>query len=156
MESNKSGHFTCSQSTSKGSKSAICAELRQRLQPETWNPLGPQETVFANPRSTLEALQILFRGIHPLMTPNAAGGVPALISTGTLVTRERIGSTIPMPTFAIRPPTMSSFTRVDLPQSSMVGQQRQQNLELQFDKLTTPSSFCVLEDEIQNQSRSTH
>ena len=31
----------------------------KRLQPETWNPLGPQENVFANPRTTLESLQIL-------------------------------------------------------------------------------------------------
>ena len=54
---------------------------------------------------------------------------------------ERIGSTIPMP-------TMSSFLRVDIPQSSMVGQQRQQISELQFDKFPTPSSFFMLEDMI--------
>ena len=54
---------------------------------------------------------------------------------------ERIGSTIPMPTFARKPPTMSSFVTVDIAQSSMVGQQRQQISELQFDKFLTPSSF---------------
>ena len=45
------------------------------------------------------------------------------ICTGALVARdeERIGSTIPMPTFASRPSTMKSFTPVDIPQSSMVG-----------------------------------
>ena len=77
------------------------------------------------------------------MTPNAAGEAPALISTGKLVEREdeRIGSTIPMPTFARRPPTVSSFTPEDIPQSSMVEQQRQQIWELQFDKFSTPSTF---------------
>ena len=77
------------------------------------------------------------------MAPNAAGEAPALISTGRLVAREeeRIGSKIPMPTFAGRPPTMSSFLLVDIPQSSMVGQQRQQISKLQFDKFPTPQSF---------------
>ena len=82
-------NFTRSQSTSKDSKSAIYAELRQqRLQPETWNPSGLQENVFANPRSTLESLQILYQGTHPFMTSSAAGQAPALISTGRLVARE--------------------------------------------------------------------
>ena len=69
------------------------------------------------------------------MAPNAAGEAPALISTGRLVAREeeRIGSTIPMPKFARRPQTMSFFILVDLTQISMVGQQRQQISELQFD-----------------------
>ena len=99
----------------------------KRLQPETWNPSGLQENVFANPRSTLESFSMPYQRIHPFMTPNAAGEAPALISTGNTVAREdeTIGSTIPMPTFARRPPTISSFVPVDIPQSSMVGQQRQ-------------------------------
>ena len=74
-----------------------------------------------------------------------------LISTGALVAREeeRIGSTIPVPRFARRPPTMCSFILVDIPQSSMVGQQRQQISELQFDKFRAPQSFLYLEDKIQ-------
>ena len=42
---------------------------------------------------------------HPCMTPNAAVEAPALISTGKRVAREdeRVGSTIPMSTFARRP-----------------------------------------------------
>ena len=77
------------------------------------------------------------------MAPNAAGEAPALVSTGRLVAREeeRIGSTIPMSTFTRKPPTMSSFILVDIPQSSLVGQQRQQISELQFDKFSDPSSF---------------
>ena len=105
-----------------------------RFRPETWNPSGPQEHVFANPRSTLESLQTLYQGTHPFMTSSAAGQAPALIGTGRLVARqdERMVSTIPMPIFARRPPTMSFFVLVDIPQSSMVRQQRQQIPELQF------------------------
>ena len=54
-----------------------------------------------------------------------------------------------MPTFASRPPTFSSFVPVDIPQSSMVGQQRQQILELQFEKFPTPQSFLCVENSIQ-------
>ena len=36
---------------------------------------------------------------------------------------------------------MNSFLPAEVPQNSMVGQQRQQISELQFDKFTTPSSF---------------
>ena len=43
--------------------------------------------------------------------------------------------TIPMPTCAGKSSTMISTMPVDLPQNSMVGQQRQQILELQFDLL---------------------
>ena len=42
--------------------------------------------------------------------------------------------TIPMPTFATKPLTTSSTIPVELPQNYMVGQQRQQISELQFDK----------------------
>ena len=82
------------------------------------------------------------------MTPSATGEVLVHIRTGALVAREeeRMGSTIQMPTFARRPSTMSSLFLVDMPQNSMVGQQRQQIWELQFDKFPTPSSFFILED----------
>ena len=49
--------------------------------------------------------------------------------------------TIPMPTFAGRPSTVSSIIPVEFPHNSMVGQQRQQISELQFDKFLTPRSF---------------
>ena len=79
----------------------------KRLPPGTWNRSGSQENVFANPRSTLESLQILYQGIHQFAIPSVAGEAPALISKGKPVAREdeRKGSTIPMPTFARRPPT---------------------------------------------------
>ena len=129
------------------SRSMISCE--QRLPPETWNHSGLQENVFANPRSTLESSQILYQGILPFMIPCAAGEAPDL--KGGLVAREgeRIGSTIPMPTFARRPPTMSSSIPVDIQQSSMVGQHRQS--EFQFGKFPPPL-FIMLEDMIQEPS----
>ena len=76
-----------------------------------------------------------------------------LKSTGALVAREeeRIGNTIPMPTFASSPSTMTSFSPVDIPLSSVVGQQRQQIPELQFDKVPTPSSFLFWKIRFKNQ-----
>ncbi len=79
--------------------------------------------IFANPRLTLESLQILYRGIHLRVTPKASGEAAALISAGRLVAREgeRIGSIIAMPTLPRTPRTLSSFFLVDVPQSSTVG-----------------------------------
>ena len=51
--------------------------------------------------------------------------------------------TIPMPTFAPRPLTTSSTIPVQLPQNCMVGQQRQQISELQFDKFPHPHFFLI-------------
>ena len=48
-----------------------------------------------------------------------------------------------MPMFASRPLTTSSKHPVDIPQNCVVGQQRQQMSELQFDKFPNPSSFLV-------------
>ena len=55
--------------------------------------------------------------------------------------QERKNEWETMPTFACRPSTMRSSSFVDSPQSSMVGQQRQQISELQFDKYLITSSF---------------
>ena len=48
-----------------------------------------------------------------------------------------------MPTFAGRPSTMSSTIPVELWQNYVVGQQRQQISELQFDIFPYPQSFLV-------------
>ena len=66
-----------------------------------------------------------------------------ILVTRTPVGRDedRINDTIPMPTFARRPSTMSSSFPVVFPQNSMAVRQRLQISELQFDKFSTPSSF---------------
>ena len=81
----------------------------------------------------------------PYTTPSDTVSMPVHIGTGTPVARDedQHRSTMPMPTFARRPPTMSSFLPVDIPQNSMAGQQRQQISELQFDKFPRPQSFLV-------------
>ena len=56
-----------------------------------------------------------------------------------------------MPTFARRPSTMSSLTPVEIPQNFMVGQQRQQLSELQFDKFPNPQSFLFWKKRFKNQ-----
>ena len=64
---------------------------------------------------------------------------------------ERIGSTFPMPTFARRTPTMRSFMPLDIPKSSIVGKQRQQISELQFDKFPDPQSILCWKIRFRNQ-----
>ena len=59
--------------------------------------------------------------------------------------------TIPMPTFASRPLTTSSTIPVELPQNYVVGQQRQQISELQFDKFLNPSSLLVWKTQFKTQ-----
>ena len=58
-----------------------------------------------------------------------------------------------MPMSERRPSTMNPFLPADVQQNSKAGQQRLQISELQFDKFPSPSSFCVLEDKIQNPSK---
>ena len=77
------------------------------------------------------------------MTPGDTGSVPVHIRSRTPVARDedQHRSTIPIPTFARRPSAINSLFPVDIPQNSMVGQQRQQISELQFDKFPTPPAF---------------
>ena len=56
-----------------------------------------------------------------------------------------------MPTFAGRPSTIISLIPVEFPQNSVVGQQRQQMSELQFDKFPNPQSFLVCRIRFKNQ-----
>ena len=79
--------------------------------------------------------------------------VPETRRTKTIHTSEdRLNhGTIPMPTFSTKPRTTSSTMPVELPQSYMVGQQRQQLSELQFDKFHNPLSFLVWKIRFKNQ-----
>ena len=87
-----------------------------------------------------------YQRIHRSTTPGATGSVPMDIGTGTLVARDEYlnRGTIAMPTFARRPSTISSLFPVDIPQNSIVGQQRQQISELQFDKFPTLSTLIFV------------
>ena len=124
-----------------------------RLALDTWNLSGSQENVCGNPHSMFKSAQTLYQGILHSTTPSATGAVPVHVCTEALVARgeDQIGSTIPMPTFAGRLSTMSSFLPVDMPQNAKVGQQRQQISELQFDKFTTPSTFSCWKSRFKTQ-----
>ena len=91
--------------------------------------------------------------IHSGASQRERGSVPQTTGTDTFFTRDDKQSrgTIPMPAIARRPSTMSSLIPVELPQNSMVGQQRQQILELQFDKFPNPQSFLVWKIRFKNQ-----
>ena len=73
---------------------------------DTWNASGPQENVFGNQFSTFDSSHNHYQGIHHSETPSVTESI-----SGRLVARDedRNKGTIPMPTFASRPSTMSSF-----------------------------------------------
>ena len=134
VESNHSGSlfFVSSQpAVIPSSRSMLSRDKRLPL--DTWNSSGQQENVFGNQCSVVDSSRNHCQGIHH----STAQGTAGPIGTGTLVAidEDRNRGTNPMLTFARRPSTMSSLSAVDIPQNSMVGQQRQQISELQFDKI---------------------
>ena len=92
-------------------------------------------------------------GIHSGAPQRERGAVPQATGTGTLFRRDdkQNRGTIPMPTFAGRPSTMSSTIQVEFLQNSMVGQQRHQISEPQFDKFPTRSTFSYWKIRFRNQ-----
>ena len=81
-------------------------------------------------------------------TQRVTESVPQARGTGTSFASS---DTIPMLTFARRPSTMSSTVQVEFPQNSMVGKQRQQISELQFDKFPDPHSFLCWKIRFKNE-----
>ena len=88
--------------------------------------------VFCTQFSTFDPPRDHHQGNHLCAPERERGSVPQAAGSGTLCARhdKQSSDTIPMPTFARRPSTMSSLIPVEFPQNSMVGQQRQQILEL--------------------------
>ena len=117
---------------------------------DTWNTSGLQENVFGNQCSTVDSSRNHCQRIHHSVTPGATGSVPVHFGSGTPFARDEDlnRGTIPTSTFARRPSTISSLFSVDIPQNSMVGQQRQQISDLQFEKSYT-FYILMLEDKIQ-------
>ena len=97
---------------------------------------SPQENVFGKQFSTFDSPRDHPKRNQSDDVQRNREAVPEAGRTKTIHTSEERQNqgTIPMPTFAPRPLTMSSFVPVDIPQSSMFGQQRRQIPELQFDK----------------------
>ena len=146
LESNYSGRLShVSSQPAKIPSSRSLFSRDKRLPLDTWNQSGLQENVFGNQFSTFDPPRD-----HPQRTqsddvqrnreyvPEAPDGRRLFKQVKT-----QNQGTIPMPTFATRPLTTSSTIPVELPQNHMVGQQRQQVAELQFDKFPNPQSFLV-------------
>ena len=113
----------------------------KRLPFDTWNASGLQNNVFGNHISTFDSSRNHHQGIHSCAPQREPGSVQQAAGTGTFFARDdkQKRETIPMPTFVRRPSTI------------MVGQQRQQISELQFDKFPTPSTFLCWKKRFKNQ-----
>ena len=82
----------------------------KRLPLDTWNTSGPQENAFGKQFSTFDLSQKHHQEIRHCTTPRETGSIPQAVGTVTSVARdEERSDTIPMPTFARRPSTMSSL-----------------------------------------------
>ena len=131
-----------SQSTSGYSKFTFHAELRHTL--ATWHTeyVGPQENVLVINLLRLMRPEIIIKELIILRHRELQVRFQCILVHGPLSQemKDRTWSAVPMPTFARRPSTMSSLLPVDIPQNSVVEQQRQQISELQFDKLPTLST----------------
>ena len=121
----------------------------KRLQLDTWNTSGLQENNFLR----VIHPEIILKQIQSDDVQRNREAVPEAGRTKTVLTSEdRLNhGTIPMPTFAGRPSTVSPLIQVEFPQNSTVGQQRQQIAELQFDKFPNPQSFLVWKIRFKNQ-----
>ena len=147
VDSNHSGRLSLVPSLPAGIPSSRSVLSRdKRLPIDTWNTSGLQENVFGNQFSTMKSSRNHYQTIHHCVTPRDTGSIPVHLGAATPVARDEDQNrgTIPMPTFARRPSTTSSFFPVDVPENSTVGQQRQQISELQFDQFPAPSSFLCL------------
>ena len=147
VESNCSGrlsHVSCQPVMIPSSRALLSCDNRLPL--DTWNQSRLQENVFGHQFSTFDAprdhpQRIQSDDVH--RNREAAPEAGRMKTSHTSEDRLNQG-TIPMPTFAPRPLTTSSTIPVESPQNCMVGQQRKQISELQFDKFLNPQSFLVL------------
>ena len=89
--------------------------------------------------------EIIFKKIQSFDLQRNREAVHEAGRTKTTHTSEgrRNQGTIPIPTFATKPWSTSSTIPVELPLNYMVGQQRQQISEWQFDKFLNAQSFLV-------------
>ena len=122
-ESNYSGrlsHVSSPPAMIPSSRSMLSRD--KRLPRDAWNTSGIQENVFCHQFSTFDSTQDHPQGIHPCATQRERGTVPQAAGSETTFARDdkQNRGTIPMPTFAGRPSTVSSTIPVDFPQTSMV------------------------------------
>ena len=153
VESNYSGrlsHVSSQPAMIPCSRSMLSRDKRLPL--DTWIQTCVQENVFGNHFSTFDSSRD-FPRISRYNVQRNREASPETGRTKTIHTSEdRLNQgTIPMPTFATKPWTTSSTIPVELPQNYMVGQQRQQISELQFNKFPNPQAFLVWKIRFTNQ-----
>ena len=154
VESNYSGrlsHVSSQPAMIPSSRSLLSRD--KRLPFDTWNQSGVQENVFGNQFSTLDSPRDFAQrsssdDVH--RNREAALGDPKVKTNLTSEDGQNYG-TIPMPMLATRTLTISSAIPLELPQNYVVGQQRQQMSELQFDKFPTPASILVWKTKFKTQ-----
>ena len=126
-----------------GSRSLVSRDKRMPL--DTWNQSGVQENVFGNQFSTLDSPRDLpQRSSFDDVQRNREAVLEAEMTktSHTSEGRQNQGTILKL-TFATRPVTINFTTPVEIPQNFMVGQQREQISELQFDKFPNPHSFLL-------------
>ena len=146
VESNYSGrlsHVSSQPAMIPSSRALLSRDKRLPL--DTWNQSGLQENAFGNRFSTFDSPRDFPQRFQSDDVQRNRTAVPEAGRTKTSHISEDIQNqgTIPMPTSAPRPLTTSSTIPVELQQNYVVGQQRQQISELQFDKFRNPQSFLV-------------
>ena len=119
---------------------------RDKILPlDTWSQSGVQANEFGFQFSTFDSPREFPQRISSddvQRNREGALGDPKIKTSLTSEDGPTYGA-IPVPMFASRPLTTSSKHPVDIPQNYVVGQQRQQMSELQFDRFPNPSSFLV-------------
>ena len=151
-ESTKSLYKNRTMSCETIQKAHFLHEMQEQM--NSMNGSGDFQEVESNQSGRLS-----YVSTQPSMIPSSRSllsrdrRVPQATGSGTLFARDDKPSrdTIPMPTFARKPSTTSSRIPVEVPQNYMVGQQRQQMWELQFDKFPYPQSFLVWKIRFTNQ-----
>ena len=153
-ESKKGKVVSLFQSNFDDSSSCSLLSRDKRLLLDTWNQSGLHENAFGNQLSTFDSPRDCSQRIQSddlQRNREAAPEAGRMKTSHTSEDRQNQG-TIPMPTFATRPLTTSSTIPVELPQNYMVGQEREQISELQFDKFPNPNRFFCAGNSIQNSS----
>ena len=135
------------------SRPAMIPHGEPRQTPASWDmeDILVAPNIFGNQFSTFDSPRDRPQGVHCCKTQREQGPVPQAAGTGTPCSQEETKNrgTIPKPTFAGKPSTVSSLIPVEFPHNSMVGQQIS---VLQSDKLPHPQSFLFWKNTSQKSS----
>ena len=155
VESNycgKNSHVPSQPAVIPSPRSMLCCDKRVPL--DTWNLSGSQENVFGQSTFYVRVIaNALIRNSSLYDTKCYKCGSSACLYRDTCCKRWRTNlkhnPNADICRMAVS--TVNSFLPVDIPQNSMVGQQRQQISELQFEKFSTHSTFSCWKIRFKNQ-----